>query len=115
MQKAPACGGPIQIWPSGSRLFLLEAEAGELLLEARDPPGAIHDLLLAAGPGRMRLRIDVEAQRVALLAPGGAGGELGSVGHDDLDGVVVGMGIGLHGVNPRGYAAISQKLRSRRG
>src|SRR5215468_9383769 len=97
-------------------LFLLEAEAGELLFEAGHAPGAIHDLLLTAGPGRMRLRIDVEAQRVALLAPGGAGGELGSVGHDDLDGVVVGVGVGLHksilGSKPRGRAAVSPNLTS---
>src|SRR5882724_4020322 len=82
-------------------LFLLEAEAGELLLEAGDPPGAIHDLLLAAGPRRVRLRVDVETQRVTLLAPGGAGGELGSVRHDHLDGVVFGMSIGLHGESSR--------------
>jgi hypothetical protein len=27
----------------------------------------------------------------------GAGGELGTVGHDDLDGVIVGMDVGFHG------------------
>ena len=52
----------------------------------RDPSAAG-----AAGPGRMRLRVDVEMQHVALLAPGGAGGELGAVGHLDRDGVIVGM------------------------
>src|SRR5262245_3074904 len=77
-------------------LFLLEAEAGKLLFEAGNPPGAIHELLLAAGPGRVRLRIDVETERVTLLAPGGAGGELGAVRHDDLDGVVFRVSIGLH-------------------
>src|SRR5712691_9595276 len=82
-------------------LSLLEAEASELLLEAGDPPGAIHDLLLAAGPRRVRLRVDVETQRVTLLAPGGAGGELGAVRHDDLDGVVFGMSVGLHGESSR--------------
>src|SRR5689334_14522279 len=87
----------------GLRLFgagrglLLEAEAGELLLEAREPAAAVEQLLGAAGPGRVRLGIDVEVQRVALLAPGGAGGELGAVGHHDLDGVVIGVGAGLHG------------------
>src|SRR5882724_7606702 len=99
-------------------LFLLEAEAGELLLEAGDPPGAIHELLLAAGPGRVRLRVDVETQRVTLLAPGGAGGELGSVRHDHLDGVVFGMSIGLHGVSsrPRGRFLVSQRVPlSRKG
>src|SRR6266498_2754745 len=70
---------------------LLLPQAAELLLEAREAPAAIHQVLLAAGPGRMRLRVDVEAQRVARLAPGGAGGEFGAVGHDDLDGVIVGV------------------------
>src|SRR5262245_31051535 len=104
--------GPDPNLACGGRLFLLEAEAGELLLEARDAPGAIHDLLLAASPGRMRLRIDVEAQRIALLAPGGSGGELGPVGHDDLDSVVVGMGVGLHGSILAAAPPSSQKLMS---
>src|SRR5882672_2530314 len=92
----------IQIWAdSATALFLLEADAGELLLEAGDPPSAIHELLLATGPGRVRLRVDVETQRVTLLAPGGAGGELGAVRHDHLDGVVFGMSVGLHGESSR--------------
>ena len=68
----------------------------ELLLEAREAAAAVEQMLLAAGPGRVRLRVDVELQLVARLAPGGAGGELGSVGHDDLDGVIVGMDVGFH-------------------
>src|ERR1044072_6721512 len=75
---------------------LLLAEPAELLLEAREAPAAVHQVLLAAGPGRVRLRVDVEMQRVALLAPGGAGGEFRAVGHLDRDGVVVGMDIGFH-------------------
>jgi hypothetical protein len=55
-------------------------------------------MLLAAGPGRVRLRIDIEMQRIPGLAPGGARGELGTVGHDHFDGMVIGMRIGLHGV-----------------
>src|SRR5262249_17429109 len=54
-------------------------------------------LLLTAGPSRMRLRVDVEVQRVALLAPRAAGGELGAVGHHHLDGVIVRMQVGFHG------------------
>ena len=42
------------------------------------------------------LRVDVELHHVAFLAPGRAGVELGAIGHDDLDGVVVGMDVGLH-------------------
>src|SRR5947207_128497 len=66
---------------------LLPPQPAELLLEARQAPAAVEQMLLAAGPGRMRFRVDVEAQRVARLAPGGAGGEFGPVSHDDLDGV----------------------------
>src|SRR6266446_10366017 len=85
-----------------SRLFL-EADSRKLLLEPRQPPAAVEKLLLAAGPGRVRLGIDIEAQRVAFLAPGGAGGEFGAVGHHHLDGVIVGMGAGFHGsFVPRG-------------
>src|SRR5882724_2413797 len=79
----------------GWRLLLL-ADAGELLLEARDAAAAVEQALLAAGPGRVRLRVDVEVERIARLAPGGAGGELGPVGHDDLDGMVIGVDIGFH-------------------
>src|SRR5262245_44407822 len=89
--------GPFSNPGPAALLFPLEAEAGELLLEAGAPPGAVHDLLLAACQGRVRLRVDVETQRVTLLAPSGAGGELGAVRHDHLDGVVVGMSIGFHG------------------
>src|SRR5262245_60868406 len=82
----------------GAGLFLLE-EARELLLETRQPAAAVEQLLLAAGPGRVRLRVDVEMQRVARFAPGGTGRVLGPIGHDDLDGVVFGVNIGLHGVS----------------
>src|SRR5674476_1567369 len=49
-------------------------EARELLLEARQPAAAIEQMLLAAGPGRVRFRVDVEMHDIALLAPGRAGG-----------------------------------------
>src|SRR5690606_34184623 len=42
--------------------------------------------------------IDVESKRVAFLAPGGASFEHGAVSHLHLDHVVVGMRIGLHGI-----------------
>src|SRR5262249_53941360 len=96
--KAPAVRGLCFRRPCAG--LLLEAEAGELLLEAREPAAAVDQLLGAAGPGRVRLGVDVEVQRIALLAPGRAGGELGSVGHDDLDGVVIRVGVGLHGKSP---------------
>src|SRR5215831_18122889 len=67
--------------PAGA---LLLEEARILLLEAREPAAAVDQLLLAAGPSRVRFRIDVEMQRIARLAPGRAGGEFGAVGHHDL-------------------------------
>ena len=39
---------------------LLAADPGEFLLKARESSAAIDELLLAAGPCRMRLGIDVE-------------------------------------------------------
>ena len=79
-----------------TRLFL--EEAFEFLVEARQAAAAIQQLLLAAGPGRVRLRIDIEVQRIAGLAPGRPRGEFGAVGHEDFDGVVVGVDIGFHGL-----------------
>ncbi|CDX25229.1 hypothetical protein MPLB_640044 [Mesorhizobium sp. ORS 3324] len=78
----------------------LEAETFETLLELRQAAAAVEQGLLAAGPGRVRGRVDVEVHRVAFLAPGRAGQVLGAIGHDDLDGVVVGMDIGLHCLIP---------------
>src|SRR6476469_6916321 len=80
----------------------LVEEAGELLLEARHAAAAVHELLLAAGPSRVRFRVDVEMHDIAFLAPGGAGGELGAVGHHHLDGVIVGMNLGFHELFPCG-------------
>ena len=68
-------------------------------MKARHAPAAVEHVLLTAGPGRMRLRVDVEMQRVARLAPGAPGGEFGAVGHHHLDEVIIGMGIGFHRFN----------------
>src|SRR5262245_26297405 len=89
--KSPACAGLCM--SARPTALLLEAETGELLLEAGQTAAAIEQLLLAAGPGRMRLGVDIEVQHIALFAPGGARGELGAVGHFDRDGVIVGMGV----------------------
>ena len=51
-----------------------------------------------AGPGRVRLRIDVEPQRVARLAIGRARLEGRAVGHHHVDLVVVRMDFFLHGL-----------------
>src|SRR5580693_2712159 len=82
--------------PAAADLTLEEAR--ELLVEARQAAAAVEQMLLPAGPGRVRFRVDIEMQRIAGLAPGGPGGEFGAVGHDHFDGVVVGMGVGFHGV-----------------
>jgi len=75
---------------------LLLVEEAELLLEARNPSAAVKNSLGAAGPGRMRLRIDIQGQRIAILAVGGAGYELGAVGHHNIDGVIVRVNAFFH-------------------
>jgi hypothetical protein len=94
--RARALIGENRPYLKAAGLLLVEAEPGEFLLEARQPATAVEQLLVTAGPGRVRLRIDVEVHHVTLLAPGGAGGELGTVGHLHGDGMVIGMGVGLH-------------------
>src|SRR5262249_53154480 len=106
----PAHGRATNNAAAGHPLFLLEAEPSELLLETRKPAAAVDQLLLTAGPGRVGLGVDVEAQRVTRLAAGRAGGELGTIGHDDLDGVVLGMGVGLHGQLSRRWPRSSLEL-----
>src|SRR2546421_1229429 len=71
----------------------------ELLLEARQAPAAIDEVAVAAGPGRVGHGVDVEGELVALLAVGRVGLELGAVGQDYLDTVVVRMEVVelLHG------------------
>src|SRR5665213_4497375 len=71
------------------RLFLAgyffgRAEALKALVEAREL-AAIDQALLAAGPRRMRFRIDVEPQCVAGLAIGRARLVRRAVGHHDVD------------------------------
>src|SRR5262249_11008874 len=95
-EKPPLASGGFCRAKQIAALFL-EPDTREFLLESREPPAAVDQLLLTAGPSRMRLRVDVEVQRVALLAPRAAGGELGAVGHHHLDGVIVRMQVGFHG------------------
>src|SRR5215472_15609619 len=93
--KNPARAGVLTT--ERTQTLFLEPDPGKLLLEPREPPAAVHQLLLTASPGRMRLRVDVEVQGVAFLAPGAAGGEFGAVGHHHLDGVIVRVQVGIHG------------------
>src|SRR5262249_52381638 len=72
MKKAAGEGG----WwgAEGVPGLFLEPDPRNLFWDPREPPAAIHQLLLTAGPGRMRLGVDVEVHGVAFLAPGAAGG-----------------------------------------
>src|SRR3954451_1250732 len=94
LERVADLHGPVPI-VSKPRL-LLAAEALEAAVELLDL-AALDDLHVAAGPGRVRLRVDVEVQRVAFPAVGRARGERAPVGHDHRDLVVVGMDVRLHG------------------
>src|SRR5262245_2939329 len=52
--------------------LLAERDSRELAVETRQASAAVDKLLAAAGPGRMRARVDVEVQLIAFFAPGGA-------------------------------------------
>src|SRR5579875_569102 len=73
-----------------------DAEAAEALVEAGELAAGIDQPLLSAGPGRMRFRIDLQAQGVAGLAVGRARLVGSAVGHDDRDLVIIGVDAFLH-------------------
>src|SRR5690242_3561154 len=77
-------------------LLFAERKTAEALVEARDLATRVEHLAAAAGPGRMRSRVDVEVQRVAFIAPGRPGLVLGPVGHFDGDEVIIGVRPALH-------------------
>src|SRR3546814_15807104 len=56
---------------------------------------------MLAGPGRVRLGVDVQAHGDARLAVGRAGLVLAPVGHHDGDLVIVGVDVFLHGSGDR--------------
>jgi len=66
-------------------------ETGELLVEAREAAAAVHQLLLAAGPGRMGAGVDVEGDLLARRAIGGARLVSGAVVQLNFDKVIIGM------------------------
>lgn len=78
------------------RVLLLD-EAGELVVEARNAAAPVQQVGVAAGPGRVRRRVDVERQLVAFLTVGRTGLVGAAIGHHDGDEVVVGVRVGLHG------------------
>src|SRR4051812_8708179 len=94
LERVANLHGPVPI-VSKPRL-LLAAEALEAAVDLLDR-AALDDLHVAAGPSRVRLRVDVEVQRAAFLAVGRARRERAPVGHDHRDLVVVGMDVRLHG------------------
>src|SRR5437016_1334246 len=96
--------------PEDSVLF---QEARELLLKAGNAAAAIHQLLGAAGPRRVRFRVDVEVQRVAFLAPGRARLVLGAVGHHDLNHMIIRVNFGFHDIPLWRRAPVSVMLRWR--
>src|SRR6476646_61906 len=95
----------LQEWSRGQRreahvLLFAEGKTAEALVEARYLAAGVEQLLVAAGPRRVDLGIDVEVQRVAFLAPGRPGLELGAVGHLDVDHVIIGVSAGFHVIFP---------------
>src|SRR3546814_10761615 len=95
---------------SAVRLLALQRKAAEALVEAGDLTALIQQAAVTAGPCRVNLGIDVELHRVAFLAPGGAGFEHGAVGHLHLDGVIIGMNVGLHGARSEEHTSELQSL-----
>src|SRR5208337_2631964 len=81
---------------AGPAVSGLLQETFELLLELADAAAAVHDLLVAARPGGVGLRIDIEVQLLAWLAIAGIGLELRTVRHHNGDLVIIGMNILFH-------------------
>jgi len=91
-------------------IFLLRRKPTLSLAEFQRYWREEHGPLVAGHAGHIRALRYVQVHRVAGLAPGGAGLELGAVGHHHVDHVVVGMNAVLHGEysllarNPRATA-----------
>src|SRR5258708_37891312 len=92
--------------------LLLYPETLEALVEAREL-AAVDQPLLTAGPGGMRLRIDVGRERVAGLAVGRSSLVGGAVGHHDGDLVIIRMDAVFHRHAPRKGGFIAERGRSR--
>src|SRR5260370_19331564 len=92
--------------------LLLYPETLEALVEAREV-AAVDQPLLTAGTGGMRLRIDLEPERVAGLAVGRSSLVGGAVGHHDGDLVIIRMDAVFHRHAPRKGGFIAERGRSR--
>lgn len=75
-----------------------------------------------AGPCRVCLGVDIQTDRITLLAVCAAGGEFRAVCHDDLDVMIVRMNVFLHGLfskrqsrKSRGYTQMRQTAQGRLG
>src|SRR5436853_7873338 len=87
--------------PSQYLLALLRAEILEAAIEAGELSAGIEQAVLAAGPGRVRFRVDIEAQRVAFLAVGRARLVARPIGHHDRDLVIIRVNAILHRTYPQ--------------
>src|SRR5260221_12128086 len=100
--------GPVFTRARGrSRGLGFRPETMEAPVEAGALAAGVEQALLAARPGRVRFRVDVEAQRVAFLAVGRPRLVRGPIGHQDGDLVVVRMDAVFHRARPqegRGYS-----------
>src|SRR6185312_13665078 len=75
-------------------------EPGKLLVEARQPPATVHQLLLAAGPGRVGGGVDVQGHLLARGAVGGARPVGGAVVQLNFDKVIIRVDTLLHDAKP---------------
>ena len=73
----------------------LETEIAEAVFEFGDLAFVL-EARGAAGPCRVRGRVNIEVHGVAFFAPSGLGLELGSIGHFDGDHVIFWMDIFFH-------------------
>ena len=78
----------------------LEAEILKTLVELGQLAATV-DEAMNAGPGGMRLGVDVELHGVARIAPGRARGERGPVRHLDGNLVVIRVDVFSHRGNPK--------------
>ena len=78
------------------------------LVELVDAAFAVHGAALT-GVGRVRLAIDEQAQLFTILAVSGAGQVLGTISHDNFDGVVLGMNALFHICHPKILAKLFNK------
>ncbi len=66
-------------------------DAENFFWNLREPPAAVHQLLLAAGQAGCDFGSMSRCSTSPFLPPGGAGGEFAAIGHLDRDGVVIRM------------------------